>query len=294
MGELGSGRMGRRIHLPGVLVFLWPQQTDSTALNTSQLSWQNPESKSMSCSFHPGLPGFHQCKSKTSHWLLCWTKWVHFYIVSAQQSCLTWSEEHCQDADVNREKNLLNLPLLCSGGSSTQTTWMVWLQLNSSFFKISWFPKHLFFFSLPSGHAHSLQQNEVSLLVWENKMPFPGFHMPGVLTLVASPFQAIQLLLTIICLSLASLNEILPNTISCCQTGRKLLAWGEKIIFSVEEDSKIMFYVKLKHPSWFLAHHKSDFLLLILLLESKTLIVSNYHFLTLKPTKLYSLSGISV
>lgn len=146
MGELGSGRMGRRIHLPGVLVFLWPQQTDSTALNTSQLSWQNPESKSMSCSFHPGLPGFHQCKSKTSHWLLCWTKWVHFYIVSAQQSCLTWSEEHCQDADVNREKNLLNLPLLCSGGSSTQTTWMVWLQLNSSFFKISWFPKHLFFF----------------------------------------------------------------------------------------------------------------------------------------------------
>lgn len=55
-------------------------------------------------------------------------------------------------------------------------------------------------------------------------MPFPGFHMPGVLTVVASPLEAVQLLFTIICLSLASLNEIPPNTISCCQTGRKLLA----------------------------------------------------------------------
>lgn len=119
-----------------VLIFLWPQQTDSTALKTRELSWQNPESKSMSCSFHPGLAGFHQCKSKTSHWLLCWRKWVHFYIVSAQWSCLTRSEEHCQDADVNREKNFLKLPLLCHGGSSicsTQTTWMVWLQLSSFF-----------------------------------------------------------------------------------------------------------------------------------------------------------------
>lgn len=92
------------------------------------------------------------------------------------------------------------------------------------FFKIFCFLKHLFFFSLPSGHAHSQQQNEVSFLVWENKMPFPGFHIPGVLTFVASPFQAVQVLFTIICLSLASLNEIPPNTISSSQTGRKLHA----------------------------------------------------------------------
>lgn len=72
--------------------------------------------------------------------------------------------------------------------------------------------------------------------------------------------------------------------------------WGEtpclrwkKTIFSVKEDSKIMFYVKPKHPSWLL-HHKFYFLLL----ESKSLIVSNYYFLTLKPIQLYSLSGISV
>lgn len=150
MGELGSGGMGRRIHLPGVLFcyFFGHSKTGSTTLKTSQLSWQNPESQSISCSFHSGLAGFHQCKSKTSHWLPCWIKWVHFYIVSAQWSCLTWFEEHCQDADVNREKSFLKPPLLCSGGSSicsTQTTWMVWLQLNSSFFKISWFPRHLFF-----------------------------------------------------------------------------------------------------------------------------------------------------
>lgn len=216
MGELGSGGLRRRIHLPGVLSWYFFGQSKLTAQPWTPASHPGRIQDPNSWAAHFIQAGFHQCKSKTSHWPLCWRKWVHFYIVSAQQSCLTWSEEHCQDADVNREKNFLKLPLLCSGGNSicsTQTTWMVWLQLNS-FFKISWFPKHLFFF-LPSGHAHSLQQNEISLLVWEDKMPFPGFHMPGVLTFVTSPFQAVQLLFTIICLSLASLNEIPPNTISC-------------------------------------------------------------------------------
>lgn len=151
MGELGNGGLRRRIHLPGVLSWYFFGQSKLTAQPWTPASHPGRIQDPNSWAAHFIQAGFHQCKSKTSHWPLCWRKWVHFYIVSAQQSCLTWSEEHCQDADVNREKNFLKLPLLCSGGNSicsTQTTWMVWLQLNS-FFKISWFPKHLFFFFCP-------------------------------------------------------------------------------------------------------------------------------------------------
>lgn len=206
MGELGSGGMGGRIHLPGVLFwyFFGHSKTGSTTLKTSQLSWQNPEPQSISCSFHSGLAGFHQCKSKTSHWLPCWIKWVHFYIVSAQWSCLTWFEEHCQDADVNREKSFLKLPLLCSGRSSicsTQTTWMVWLQLNSSFFKISWFPKHLFFFPCPQDMLVHCSKMKFHFLYGRTRCLSLGFTHQGFLTLVASPFQAVQWLSNIILLA---------------------------------------------------------------------------------------------
>lgn len=133
-----------------------------------------------------------------------------------------------------------------------------------------------FFFFFPCSQDMLIHWSKISLLVWEKKMPFPGFHMPGVFNPCSISFSVLYSdCPPQSCLSLASLNKI--PSVAVKLRGNCMLEL-KKIILSMEEDSKIMFYVKLKHPSWFPAHHNSEFLLL----ESKSLIVSNHCFLTLK------------